>query len=61
MATAKAELEKILKNQPDDSSAEEIIRELTFHVMVEKGLGDADAGRVITNAEMARKIRLWQR
>lgn len=60
MSTAKDELTRLIKDQPDDSSSEEIVRELAFHVMVERGLADSDARRVISNDEMARRIRSWQ-
>ncbi len=59
MATAKEELRKILNEQPDDSSTEELVRELAFHVMVQRGLTDVDAGRVISNREMKRRIQSW--
>ena len=59
MATAKDELRNILNEQPDDSSAEELVRELAFHVMVQRGLADADAGRVISNEEMKHRIQSW--
>jgi len=59
MATAKEELRKILDEQPDDSSTEELVRELAFHVMVQRGLTDMDAGRVISNKEMKRRIQSW--
>jgi len=57
MSTTKEELKQLVENQPDDSSGEEIVRELAFHVMVQRGISDADAGRVISNAEMAQRIR----
>jgi predicted transcriptional regulator len=61
MSKAKEELTKLIEEQPEDSSREEIIRELAFHVMVERGLADSDAGRVISNDEMGRRIRSWQK
>jgi len=61
MSKAKEELTKLIEEQPEDSSREEIIRELAFHVMVERGLADSDAGRVVSNDEMARRIRSWQK
>jgi len=61
MSKAKEELTKLIGEQPEDSSGEEIIRELAFHVMVQRGLADSDAGRVISNNEMARRIRSWQK
>ncbi len=60
MSKAKEELTKLIEEQPEDSSGEEIIRELAFHLMVQRGLADSDAGRVISNNEMARRIRSWQ-
>ncbi len=61
MSTAKEELTRIVQAQPDDSSPEEIVRELAFHVMVERGLADLDAKRTISNEDMARRIRTWQK
>lgn len=61
MSKAKEELTELIKEQPEDSSREEIVRELAFHVMVQRGLADSDAGRVISNDEMARRIRSWQK
>ena len=60
MSTAKEELAKLIEAQPDDSSSEEIVRELAFHVMVQRGLADSDADRVISNQEIKRRIRKWQ-
>jgi predicted transcriptional regulator len=59
MSFAKEELIKIIEEQPEDSSSEEIVRELLFHIMILRGLADADAGRVISNDEMARRIQAW--
>ena len=56
MSKAKEDLTRFIEEQPKDISREEIIRELAFHVMVERGLADSDAGRVISNDEMARLI-----
>ena len=61
MSTVKEELTRLIQGQPDDSSREEIVRELAFHVMVERGLADSDAKRVISNEDMARRIRSWQK
>jgi len=61
MSTAKDEIARLVQAQPDDSSREEIVRELAFHVMVEKGLADSDAQRVISNSDMAHRIRTGRR
>lgn len=61
MSTAKEELTRLIQEQPDDRSPEEIVRELAFHVMIQRGLADSDAGRVIPNDEMGRRNRSWQK
>ena len=60
MSTVKEELTRLIQGQPDDSSREEIVRELAFHVMIERGISDSDAKRTISNDEMGRRIRSWQ-
>ena len=47
VSKAKEELTKLIEEQPG-----------AFHVMVHRGLADSEAGRVISNDEMARRIRL---
>lgn len=59
MSAAKDELKEILDSQPEDSTSEEFVRELAFHVMVLRGLADSDAGRVVSNDEMGRRIQSW--
>ena len=59
MSTAKDELKKLLDQQPDDSSTEEIVRELAFYAMVQRGLVDSDEGRVLSSEEMGRRIWSW--
>jgi predicted transcriptional regulator len=60
MGPAKAELIRVIEDQPDDSSYDEILRELAFTAMVERGIADSDAGRTISNDEMARRIDSWR-
>jgi predicted transcriptional regulator len=59
--TAKAQMLQTLADQPDDSSFEELLRELAFVCMVERGLADAAADRTITHDEMKRTIESWRR
>jgi len=61
MSTAKEELTRLIAGQPDNSSREEIVRELAFHVMVERGLADSDAKRTMSNEDMGHRIRSWQK
>ena len=60
MSTAKEDLGQLIAQQPDDSSYEELVRELAFSVMVRRGLADSDAGHTISNEDMQRRIRAWQ-
>lgn len=59
--TTKEKIKELIEEQPDDASYDEIIRELAFARMVERGLADAREGRVVSNEEMGKRIRLWQR
>jgi hypothetical protein len=61
MATAKEHITEIIKRQPDDSSYDDIVRELAFDLMVQRGLKDSDEQRVISNKEMERRIKTWQK
>lgn len=61
MLTAKEKMNEIIKNQPEDSSYDEILKELAFARMVERGLEDSGAGRTIPDEEMNRRIRSWQK
>ena len=60
MSTAKEHLTKLIQSQPEDSSEDDIVRELAFDVMVRRGLADAAAKRTVSNEEMGRRIRSWQ-
>lgn len=60
MATAKEDLEQFLATQPADTSKEELIRELAFELMVQRGLADSDHGKTISNGDMQHRINLWQ-
>src|SRR5437867_13135455 len=61
MATAKEHISEIIKRQHDDSSYDEIVRELAFDLMVQRGLKDSDARRTISNEEMQHRIETWQK
>ena len=61
MATAKEHIAEIIKRQPDDSSYDDIVRELAFDLMVQRGLKDSDEQRIIPDEEMQRRIKNWQK
>ncbi|RJX23491.1 MAG: hypothetical protein C4563_01660 [Desulfobulbus sp.] len=60
MQTVKEKITEIVMAQPDDATYEEIMRELAFERMIERGLSDSRAGRVISDDDMAHRIRTWQ-
>jgi predicted transcriptional regulator len=61
MSTAKEDIKRIVEAQPDDSTSEEILREIALHTMIQRGLADEEAGRVISHEEMGRRIRSWRK
>jgi len=58
---AKQHAEKVLRSLPDDSSYDEILKELVFAKMIEQGLDDSKNNRVISNEEMKQTILQWQK
>ncbi len=58
-ANAKEQIRRLLDEQPDDSSYDEILRELAFHRMIQRGLADAENGRTLSHEEMGRRIDSW--
>jgi predicted transcriptional regulator len=59
--TTKEQMKELIEEQPDDASYDEIMRELAFARMIDRGLTDAREGSVISNEEMGKRIRLWQK
>jgi predicted transcriptional regulator len=61
MSNAKQKMTEVIQSQPDDATYEEIMRELAFERMVSRGLEDSRKGQTISNEEMQRRIRSWQK
>ncbi|MXS82634.1 hypothetical protein [Nitrosomonas oligotropha] len=61
MSSVKEKMTGIIQSQPEDATYEEIMRELAFERMVARGLDDSRQGRVLSNSEMERQIRTWQK
>jgi predicted transcriptional regulator len=61
MSKVKEKMTEVIQSQPDDASYEEIMRELAFERMIQRGLEDSRKGRVISNEEMGRRIKTWQK
>jgi predicted transcriptional regulator len=60
MASTKEEIIRLVRDQPEDSSFDEILRELAFARMIERGLEDSRADRTIDDEEMRHRIRTWR-
>lgn len=56
--TAKERMVRLIRAQPDDSSFDELLRELVFDRMIERGLADSDAGRTISSDEVRQQLDL---
>ena len=61
MSSVKEEMTRIIQEQPDDSSFDEILRELALARLIDRGLGDSEAGRTISNDEMKRQMEQWRK
>lgn len=61
MSTSKDQMVEMINEQPEDSTYDEILRELAFKRMVDRGLDDARSGRIVSNEDVSRRIRAWQK
>ena len=58
---AKKRINKIIKEQPDDSSFDEIIRELVFAQMIDRGLQDSKDGKLTSHEDLKKEIESWSK
>ncbi len=61
MNTPKEKIKQEIDSLPDDSAYDEILRELVFNRMIEKGLNDSKSGNVISNEAMLKRIKSWEK
>lgn len=59
MQTAKQEVSKLLESLPDDCELEDIQYHLYVLQKIERGLKDADEGRVYTQEEVEKMMAKW--
>ena len=59
MKTAKDEVRKLLDRLPDTSSFEDIQYHIYVREKIEQGLQDMKKGRVLTQAEVERRMAKW--
>jgi len=57
--TDKERAKAVVEAQPDDASYDEIVRELAFARMIDRGLDDVRANRTISHEDMGCRIAEW--
>jgi len=50
---------QIIDELPEDSSFDQLLRELAMHRMIGRGLDDLDHGRAITHEQMKARVASW--
>ena len=50
------EIIKLIERLPANATEADVMEELYFRLQVEKGMKDADEGRVLTHAELRNRI-----
>ena len=61
MSSVKDVMVDIISQQPEDSSYDEILRELAYARMVQRGLADSDNGRTLSDSDVRERIESWQK
>ena len=59
MSSIKKTMIDIIKNQPDDSSYDEILQELSFVNMVNHGIDDSKNNRITEHEKLKKDIKKW--
>ena len=59
METAKEQVEEILQALPEDASLEDIQYHIYVRQKIQQGLEDVEAGRVVSHAEVQRRLAKW--
>ena len=61
MSSVKEEMTRIIQEQPDGTSFDEILRELALARMINRGIQDSDADRTTRDDEMRRQMDQWRK
>ena len=61
MTSAKETMSEIIARQPDDTSYDELLRELAYARMIQRGLDDSTAGRTLMTENARKEIDSWRR
>lgn len=52
-------VKKIIDDLPDDVSYDELIKELLFKHMLERGIRDSQLNKITSDEELGREIEKW--
>ena len=61
MSAVKDQIKQLINSLPEDSSYDDIFREIAFARMVQNGLRDSRENRTISNKDMEHRIKSWQK
>jgi predicted transcriptional regulator len=59
METAKDQVQQILQKLPEDASLEDIQYHIYVRQKIQQGLDDVEAGRVLSHAEVQKRLAKW--
>ena len=59
MLTVKERVKVAIDEMPDDVSIDEILKELAFQLMIDRGILDSEQNRVISDAQLDSEIEQW--
>lgn len=59
MTAPKDEAKRIIDSLPEDTTYDEILRELAFDKMIQRGLDDVEEGKIISNEVVENTIAKW--
>jgi predicted transcriptional regulator len=59
METAKEQVQQILEKLPEEASLEDIQYHIYVRQKIQQGLDDDEAGRVVSHAEVQRRLAKW--
>ncbi len=60
MSTVKERIIDIVNDQPEDSSYDDILKELAFDLRIQRGLRSIDEGKTVPHSEIVKEIEQWE-
>jgi len=57
--TQKERIMELIRKLPDDVSTEDVMEAIYFQDVVDRGLADAEAGRMVSHEEAKKRLAKW--